>query len=69
MKFNKKRKEDTLLTIKKTLWNISGAIISIYIARVTPESTAKWLLVALIMYNAYKYKPYLIKYWKRVRII
>ena len=55
-------------TIKKTLWNISGAIISIYIARVTPESMAKWLLVALIMYNAYKYKSSLIKYWKRVRI-
>ena len=55
-------------TIKKTLWNISGAIISIYIARVTPESMAKWLLVALIMYNAYKYKSSLIKYWKRFRI-
>ena len=55
-------------TIKKTLWNISGAIISIYIARVTPESMAKWLLMALIMYNAYKYKTSLIKYWDRVRI-
>ena len=55
-------------TIEKTLWNISGAIISIYIARVTPESMAKWLLMALIIYNAYKYKPSLIKYWNRVRI-
>ncbi len=55
-------------TIKRTLWNISGAIISIYIARVTPESMSKWLLMALIMYNAYKYKPLLTKYWNRVRI-
>ena len=57
-----------MLTIQKTLWNLSGAIISIYIARVTPEATAKWLLIALIIYNAHKYKKHIVKYWNRMCI-
>ena len=57
-----------MLPIQKVLWNISGAIISIYVARVTPEAIAKWLLVSLIIYNAYRYKKYLTKWWNKMCI-
>ena len=57
-----------MIAMQKILWNISGAIISIYIARVTPEEIAKWLLVALIIYNAQKYKPLITKWWNKMCI-
>ena len=55
-----------MLAIQKVLWNISGAIISIYIARVTPESIAKWLFIGLVLYNAHKYKKNLTKWWNKM---
>ena len=55
-----------MIAIQKILWNISGAIISIYVARVTPEEISKWLLIALIIYNAQKYKKHLTKWWNKV---
>ena len=51
---------------QKILWNISGAIISIYVARVTPEEIAKWLFIALVVYNAQKYKKNILKWWNRM---
>jgi len=55
-----------MLATQKILWNISGAIISIYVARVTPEEIAKWLFIALVVYNAQKYKKNILKWWNRM---
>ena len=57
-----------MLATQKILWNISGAIISVYVARVTPEEIAKWLFIALVIYNAQKYKKNLIRWWNRMCI-
>ena len=57
-----------MIAIQKILWNISGAIISIYIARVTPEDIAKWLFVSLVIYNANKHKKTLTNWWNKMCI-
>ena len=67
MKTNKK-KEDIMIAVQKILWNISGAIISIYIARVTPQEIAKWLFVSLVIYNAHKHKKTLTNWWNKMCI-
>ena len=57
-----------MLPIHKLLWNSSWAIISIYVAKVTPDVMAKWLIVLLIVYNIYKYKDKLSKWWRRLSL-
>ena len=55
-----------MLATQKILWNISGAIISVYVARVTPEEIAQWLFIALVVYNAQKYKKSIMRWWNRM---
>ena len=55
-----------MLIIEKTLWNISIAVISIYIAKITPENIAQFLLVFLVIYNVHRYKPKLTQLWNRI---
>ena len=55
-----------MLTIQKTLWNISIAVISIYIAKITPETIAKFLFIILVVYNVYRFRPKITQLWNRI---
>lgn len=57
-----------MLPIHKLLWNSSLAIISIYVAKVTPEVMAKGLIVVLLVYNIHKYKDKLSQWWSRLSL-
>ena len=57
-----------MLPIHKFLWNSSWAIISIYVAKITPDVMAKWLIALLIVYNIYKYKDKLSKWWRQLSL-
>ncbi len=55
-----------MLPIHKILWNSSWAVISIYVAKVTPDMMAKGLIVVLLVYNIHKYKEKLSQWWRRL---
>lgn len=57
-----------MIPIHKLLWNISWAIISIYVARITPDILAKGLIIILLIYNIHKYKERLLQWWQRISV-
>ena len=57
-----------MIPIHKLLWNISWAVISIYVGKITPEIFAKGLIVILLIYNIHKFKGRIFQWWNRITV-